>query len=648
MKTLIINIDKYTENINFNPIYINTDDLINTFIYDKKLKKINNTNIRRIKDFNVKEKDIIDKFVSDYIYLNIIKSKYNKNIYYKIIKLKKKNIISYIPIFRVFWTNIDIIYRANINKKYNNILQIGLLPTFLESYIKYTNNDNIHSTFINIKNYENEVYINLIDKFIKNFNNVNILDVDIFSNNIKNEIKFDLIFSDIYKMIANININNILEEYTFINSSYFDSFLNVKYIFKIIIFALNNLLIGGTFIIFFPGYENKIYDQFIKLLTIFFDKVHIQNSSIDYSYRYYVICSNFQNNNIIKNINNININMDDNIILNNLFITIANNEINLALNKKLKFINKKIKSLQPFFNNSKLINKLYYHKWYNQIYKTYIYLLNIFKNNDKIKEDIHNNIFKYLKKYNNKINYKLENNKAYKYIIKSETTKINIIDKVISNFNLLNIIPSLKYNKLFNLIIFNKKYTYDNYIKLSQKYNKNDLLEIAAYLHIIDINTVNLNNIIAPNVEFIEEFFLNNNDILFIDIEYYINLEKKINIFRLNNNIVIIKFKIDNMFPFLLSLIYIYTKVYSNTFIYYPKEYIGYIYFIGIDKTKYDMSKIISYYNLTCNKVDKNLLIIALTDFFISRMNTIIIKIILKKILQAFRLKFKYNLKIKL
>ena len=640
MKTLIINVDKYIEDIYLNPSYINIDDLIKKIIFDKDLKKINKNNMRRIKDYNIKEKDIIDKFINDYIYLNMVKSKYNKNIYYKITKLKKTHIISYIPIFRVFWTNIDIIYRANISRKYNNILQIGILPNFLEAYIKYSNNDNIHSTFINIKKTNNDVYENLIDKFINKFNNIKLLDIDIFTENIKN--KYDLICSDIYKILSNIDISNTLDEYTLINPSYFDSFLNVKYIFKIIIFALNNLITGGTLIIYFPGYENKMYDQFIKLLSIFFDKVHLQNSPMDYSYRYYVICSGFHNNQIIKNINNLNINMDNNMILNSLFITHTNNDINLRLNKKFKFINNKIKLLEPFFNNPKLINKLYYHKWYNQIYKTYKYLLNVFKNNNNIKQEIHNNIFKYIKDYNDKLDNKLNNNKAYEYIIESEITKINIIDKVISTKNLFSILSSLKYNKLFNLIIFNKKYTYDNYIKLIKKYNNNDLLEIVAYLHIIDINTVNSNNIIAPDIKYIEQYFLNNNDILFIDIEYYINLKKKINIFKLNNNIIIIKFKIDNIFPFLLSLIYIYTILYSKTFIYYPKEYIGYIYFIGINKTKYDKSKLITYYNLMIHKITEKSIIVGLTDFFISRMNSIIVKIILKKLLLTFRLKFKF------
>lgn len=655
MKTIIDIIHRNNDKIILNPVFINIDELINLVLTDNYYIKINTKNIIYIKDYNAKEKLIIDMFINNFIYFNLVRSKYNKYIYYKIIKLKNTNLINYQPIFSAFYIGIDILYRSNMNRHYKNILQIGILPSYLEGYIKYSNiskiiekssnnlNDlNMSFLKINSKKYEsklnNVLYEQLTTKFSNKYKFVNKYTIDTnFSNDIIKNHHYELIIFDIYKHLSDINTNEILSEYNLINPSYFESLLVSKYIFKYILFAIKHLQKNGNLILLFSGYEHKIYDQFIKLLNIFFHKVQLIISPIDFSYRYHVIAHYYKHNPLLEKLNEININ---NGYMINLFDNIhINNNINISLNNKFKSIYNKIKILESYYDNHKLINKLYDIQWCIQLYKTYKWLSKVL--NIQLFKNTKNNIYIYFKNAINKIKKKLDKNIAISYIINLKDKKLNIINTKVDQNELYLIISNLKYIKLFNLIIFTSKYTYNDYIiEYSTKYTKNDLNELINFLNIKDNNIIHMNHIIANKAYKIEKtYFLPNNDVFYLDIDYYLDLNDKTNIMKFNNHIIIIKFNIFNINSFLISLIYIFTLLYEKTLIYYPKNIIQHVYFIGINRNSRNIDKLITFFDANLKTLHKNLVILAFPESFINRINDILYKIIIKQLLLAFRLK---------
>ena len=591
MNNLNQNINLIDINLRLDLTYIDLNQLINQILTnEQKIIEIND-----IKDYNDKQKIILNIFINQYVHLYPIVSKYNK--YNKLLK-EDINLLNYKPIFRNFYNSVNIINSSQIQLKDKNIIHIGIVPTFIESIFKLTNKyKKLDFLQIYTSKYEinKDIYNNITNKFDKNNYNLinNITDfynTDIYTilNNKLLLNKYDLIIFDIYKNIFDFNLEDIQPN---INLKYLTSILNSKYIFLQIIFILNKLNIGGDCILLLSGSNHDIYQQFITLLSTLFETILLINSEIDYSYRYYLIGKNYKpKQQLIKELT---INISQNKYLINIYDN-SNKILDITFDKKLqnKFNNiiTNIKYIENIFNNQELIDKIYNNYYYYQLNNTNEWLNLIFP-----QVEVNKDINKILYKYKSVIISKLKNQQQINEynLVKSSIGKLEYIGENVDTNT------------------FNKLIDYINYIKLL------DIINYKQVLPNIDINIL-INKYKLDDPLYIEE----------------INLS----IFDKLKNHMIIKFNLHTFCPFILSLFYIFNKMYDKLYII-DYNYIYYIILIDINNSK-SSDDLFKVYNLNKKKLSMNSQIVIIDEDFILQMNKILNKLFIKQLISNIRLKY--------
>ena len=624
---------------------IDEKDLFNTEYLD----------ILDIKSLNDKEKVILTIFINRYIHLNPTISKYNNYAYLLFNNFDPLNVKT---IFRGVFVSIDQLYQNKITLNVDKVLQVGVLPTFLEAYL-YLNNvsKNTKYDFIKINSSKllgsNNInlYDEIIQKFININHNLNMINInDFYSSKINDLIdnkslkdKYELIIFDTYK-----NINKT-------DDRYLSSIVHTKYIYHQVIFILNKLEKNGEMIILLPGYQHLVYQQIITVLRKLFDKVILSHSEFDYSYRYFVIGKNYKPNDeilkdLIKKYEKIDINSSN--VLMSLGIDTDKDIIRYdqVLQEKFNKINSKIQSIKPYLNNDKLIKKIYYDIYFNQVTKTNIWLTNIFSLNQehhiKINEEFYTIIFDYKSYLFDKItSYDI---KSYKYpikLFKNGKSKIKILGDNLSNEDFNTIIKPLEYIRLFNLICFDDvNYNYNKYQLLKNEINPySNINERFPEYDIQTIDILNLietndsknssnKNIIYSSDDNIKQIFDNNkiHNILYLDYEYI----KKINILK-DNLDVIIKFNLNQITPLLVSLMYILSKTYNDVKIN-----------ISINKNEYYLvcrskkTEVLHVDKLLEKTLTDNTFLVSITEEFVNVIDNIVSKLIVKELCDVIRYKY--------
>lgn len=564
---------------------IDEKKLFNLVLSNKEYSD-NKLDIVDIKDLNDKEKVILTMFVNKYIHLNPTVSKYNK---YAYLLFDHINVLNMKTIFRGVFISIDLFYQNKINRNYNNVLQIGVLPTFLEAY--YYINDNKNTKYDFIKAKDNSLYDELIQSFTNINNNFKTINISNFysSNNdksIKN--KYNLIIFDTYKNIYKINDQDYSDN---INQRYLSSLLHTKYIFHQVIFALKKLENNGDLILLFPGYYNKVYQQIITILKSLFEEVICFNSEFDFSFRYFVIAKNYKpDNKIIDNLmtqyNQINLNSTNVLISLDIKYIESSARYDKILLDKFNQIKNKINLIKRFFNNEVLIKKIYYDIYFNQITRTNNWLKEI-NHKVKINENINNIIYDYKLFLFNKITSVKGNSYPINLINHS---KLNILGEEINNDDFKMLIKPLEYISLFNVIGFSN----DKYLSLKKELN----------LTLIDNHK---------------------NYIVYEDI-------KKSNILKKLDNNLIIKFTLDQITPLLLSFVYVLSKIYKKLII--NNEY----YIECYNKKDINIDNIIEF--IDNSKLNDNYCLVSINEEFINVINNIISKLIVKELCDMIRYKY--------
>ncbi len=564
---------------------IDEKKLFNLVLSNKEYSD-NKLDIVDIKDLNDKEKVILTMFVNKYIHLNPTVSKYNK---YAYLLFDHINVLNMKTIFRGVFVSIDLFYQNKINRNYNNVLQIGVLPTFLEAY--YYINDNKNTKYDFIKAKDNSLYDELIQSFTNINNNFKTINISNFysSNNdksIKN--KYNLIIFDTYKNIYKINDQDYSDN---INQRYLSSLLHTKYIFHQVIFALKKLENNGDLILLFSGYYNKVYQQIITILKSLFEEVICFNSEFDFSFRYFVIAKNYKpDNKIIDNLmtqyNQINLNSTNVLISLDIKYIESSARYDKILLDKFNQIKNKINLIKRFFNNEVLIKKIYYDIYFNQITRTNNWLKEI-NHKVKINENINNIIYDYKLFLFNKITSVKGNSYPINLINHS---KLNILGEEINNDDFKMLIKPLEYISLFNVIGFNN----DKYLSLKKELN----------LTLIDNHK---------------------NYIVYEDI-------KKSNILKKLDNNLIIKFTLDQITPLLLSFVYVLSKIYKKLII--NNEY----YIECYNKKDINIDNIIEF--IDNSKLNDNYCLVSINEEFINVINNIISKLIVKELCDMIRYKY--------
>ena len=685
MRTLIKNIiyEKYDiEENNFNIKFIgvtNIEKLINELNHQLVLSEIND-----IKDFNEIQKLLVTLFINQYINLNPTIPKSSR--YYDFLKpqfqvLKNHNIT------RGYYIANDVYFKGKIQNNHKKILNIGIMPTFLESYLTINGKDSTarklyeqtNIDFISIKSIKNNINdniyekifdkikskypkINFIDK-LNNFYNINLF--EILSNKILAD-KYDLIIFDTYKNIIDVDKSlELLEEYPKLNTNninrFISSLMHSKVLFFQVIFAINKLNIDGDLILLFPGFENKVNNQILIILNILFNNITLYHSDKDYSFRYFVICKglkiNTENNNLINFLtNNIynklltDINQNNKILI-NLFDHI--NIINPVIEKIVYFhtklidkffiINNKLKSLVKFVDNNDFIIKLYDDQYYIQLYNTYTFL-GIFYNFNIINEIIIEQLDSYklklykllLKPYYYNFDFKIEHNLQFKIICENITYD-----------EFKQLFKPLIYYDIFALIIFNDEYNLDEFMNMQNK----------CYIYTEKIHKITNSDFAHNEILQLVLKDIKNKLYLFIDYDLIIKSNEIKNLINkyLNKNkdYIIIKFQLKNIKPLLISLIYIFCNLYSKVEIIKPESSMSNFFivfsFIYSDKIT-NIDKLLQYLenfnktnNKTNNEINELFYLVQVDENFINLFSNIIFKFILKEIILANRLKFIFN-----
>jgi len=586
MNNIIKKINLINTNLELDIIYINLDQLIDQILLSEQNKLITND----IKDYNDRQKIILDIFLNKFVHLFPIISQFNT--YIRLIK-EDINLLTYKPIFRGFYNAINVI-KSSKCKITNNILQIGILPTFVEAI--YILNESSKLDFIQIysSKYESnhKLYNNMISKLTNDYNLINDIEdfyhtsLNLLLNNKKLLDRYDLIIFDTYKNIYKIDIDSIQSN---INQRYLLSILNSKYILFQIIFSLNKLNTDGDLILLFSGSDHLIYQQIITILSNFFNEILLINSDIDYSYRYFLICKKFNSNTQLINKLNININMSNDKILINI-LNVSNKILDINFEKYLqtKFnnIRSNISYIEQIFNNQSLIDKIYTNHYYYQLNNTYNWINTIFK-----KTLINNDIITIINRFKNNIIVKL--NKQYKnsYIIRTDDEKLNYLGEIVNYDTFKQLINCLNYIQLIE--IFNNN-TPD------KTFNINSL-----------INKYNLDNPLY--VENIDKYFFEN-----------------------IKDQIIIKFNLKLLNPFILSIFYICVIIYNKSIITnYSNEY----YFICIGKSRQTLlNNIIKLYNSNIKNIDSNTQIVIINEDFVIQINKILNKLFIRQLINNIRL----------
>jgi len=684
MKTLIKKIDTNNLNIiltdtSIDPKFINLDVLIQLIYTNDYYKLQNELEINDIKEFNDKQKVILSMFINKYININPIVSKYNK---YSFLLFEKVNPLILEPIFRGFFVCADLFKKNKINvSDYKIIMQIGILPTFLEafSYIYSDKIKEINIDFLQIisSKKNNNLYQNMINNFNINYPNVNhiISLTDFYKlkmydliNSSELKPKYDLIIFDTYKNMSSIEINDISQN---INTRYISSIINSKYILFQILFALNKLNSNGDLIILFPGYDDIIYQQLILILAKLFNNISYFSSEIDYSYRYFIIAKGFKSDkDIIKKLLNIIDQYSDNNILLNLFSEdskILNFNMSKYLNTKFEKINSKLISINEYFKNEQFIKKIYYDTYFYQITNTYNLLNDIFDEN-KVNPEYYDIIHEY-KIY---LSEKLSDNNIYIYTLPklkylAETNKLNLFEYILENVNyddFIKIFKPLKYLNIFDLMIFDKELNYNadifrtnlkiihNYLseklQIDFKINNIPLIQILNNISKSDqykklIKTDGNYNILSNDPE-IKKIIDNHNItyITYIDWDYIcVDNLNKINLFDELKDITILKFNLWSIKPLLTSIMYILSIFFDNVIYARSNIYSEDMYFIGIGLNIFATeSNISDIYLKNLSKININYYLVSIDNKWINQFNEQISKFIMIHLIKTNRLKY--------
>jgi len=485
------------------------------------------------------------------------------------------------------------------------------------------------SNFINVKTdvkligSSYTVYDNIINNFNISYRDVKIINKSDWYNNsnyqnlldIELQDKYDLIIFDTYKNIVDSNeLSNIVEEWPKLDTENINRFISSinhnKILLQQIMFSCNKLTLNGELILLFSGFDNMLTNQLLNLLKLLFNSVILLHSDKDYSFRYHVICKNFNNNEVIKNLNemydkfnvksdNLLISISDN--LNN--IDSINNINNLHLVEKFMNINKKIDKLKQFMTNELLISKIYNSIYYNQLLNSYLFCNNFIID----LSHLNHKVFDKLNKY--KINLFNKLLLAYHYdfnIESSNISKFKIILDQITNNQIDELFSSIKYIELFDLIIYDKKYIINEYIKMQTK--------IGKCIYIKD-NSINKTDIIQGN-----------------------DLNKLVEMIKSNIPTIKINFYLNDICPLFMSIIYILTNNYKNIRI--IKESANFtLIFTELSIKETNINKFVN----KISNIDRNLFLVQIDDFFITSFNNILKKLILKEIMLSIRYKFIFN-----
>lgn len=608
---LLKTINKKVQNINFNIQFGDLTDIINQ----------TNSNISDIKNMNDKQKIILMMFINRFIGLNPLPI-FNNYIYL----LKDVDLLMTKNIFRGFFVSLNVISQIenlSSNKKYN-IIQIGTLPTFIEAFNKMLGSNSKYtfvkiSTMKNKQNVQKKIYDDmckqLCDQMTFKLTQINIENfyINNMSDNLTNfSDKYDIIIFDTYK-----NLHQITSD-----SRYLISMLNLKYIMFQLLFAINKLNSNGTLILLMHGVNTLVQQQIITLISGIFNSVKLLNSEIDYSYRFFLICTGFAFENIgeliielTKYFNNVN---SSNVLLN---VISENNKIldvnfEKKINKKFNIINQLICDFDKFFINEKLIKKLYLNIFYCQLLNSYKWLYTLMPM--YVNKQKYNYIFD---KYNKKII--VSNNKLYVFAIfnmKYNKINVNVSDNITQiNINVSNdifdqMMSFVKYMKLFKLIIYNKFSPFESF-DIFNKFKYDMSLNIKNPMY---KNTLLKSIVMTFKSEYFEILNLISND-------------------KLTNNLII-EFNLLDMCPLLLSLIYILHSIYLNIEIYR---------IITINGVKYHMccsninkqikNKML---NLTLNQtsIELSTQMIQITEDFIKQINHIFFKYMIKELILDIKL----------
>jgi hypothetical protein len=604
-----------SKDININIKTINIEKLIEMMLIDNKYEYYNKLDIRDIKDYNDKEKVMLEMFINMYVNINPSITEYNK---YADLLFKKINILEYKHIFRGFYVGIDILIKNNL-LSHNNILQIGVLPTLLESYT-YLNNKLNKCDFIKIESKKKSSSLNSIDLYnnlISKFRNYNLLDINDFYNTEINNIDdniYDLIMCDVYKNISKYQIDN----YDNVNIRYLSALVHSKYILHELLFCINKLKKGGDIILLFPGFLDDVYKQLIIIIRKLFDEVIIFNSEIDFSFRVYLIGKNYKpDSDIINKLKSIKI---DDILINLIDLPDLpdlpdDNNISINLVDKFNKIDKQLNNINKYFDNQKLIKKVYHENYYIQLTNTYKWLKS-FKvtNNIVINDEIIQKLDDYklsladkLIKMNLYVEHDLNKDIDFK--------KFNIICDDVKNID--EYVKSIKYLELLDIFGYNKDIGYIGYLEKDYNLLKNNLLGLSDKTDKID----------------------------YIDIDEYLkNSEKSYNLFEGLKDNIVIRFRLQSLSSFVLSLFYVLTNIYKTTKI--KSDLINGIYYLVCDKLNNNADNNIKQlkmlYEKNLSKINSNFYLIALSDSFVVQINELISKLIMKELLLIIRMRYVY------
>lgn len=605
MNNLIKKINKTDINYKLNLTYIDYNHLINLILTNPALKKQNKLIINDIKEINDKQKIILNIFINEYSNLYPIISKYNKYIY---IGNKEVNLLNSKPVFRGFFNASNII-KLSENDLNGNILQIGILPTFLEAIHKLNNSKKLNFIRINSQKVppNQTLYDTLINRF-KEYNTINInnfyyTEINKLLDN-KQLTKYDLIVFDTYKNMYNFPIDDVQSN---INTRYLLAILNSKYIYHQLMFGLNKLNENGTLILLLPGSNYIVYQQLITIISTLFNEVVLVNSDFDYSYRYYLIAKQFKPNE--KLISELTVDISkDNILINILDESTKILDVNFENNLQNKFnnINSNIAIIEEMYGNQQLVNKIYNNNYYNQLNNTYKWLKQIFNKKD-INNDVNNMLLTSRETFLVKLKEKqqIEEFKLFKSI----KDTLNFVGENINNTDFSTLIHYINYIVLLDIIGYNKNmnYTYDTFIDTYKKYN-----------NVQDVNyLINKYNLIDP---------------------LYVEYTNEINIFNNLKNNIIIKFDIIKMCPLLLSIINILTIIYkSSLIIRVDNDY----YYIAMNlNKKIDLTNFLELYNDNIKNVNNDYLIAMINEDFIDQINKIFNKLFIDHLMSIIRYKF--------
>lgn len=593
-------------------------------VLSNNMSSNNMLDVNDIKTYNDKKKIILMMFVNNYIGLNPI-SQFNKYLHLT------KCITMPIDIsFRGFYVNLDLLQNLTFASE-DKILQIGILPTFLEPICFCNSNLNLRCDFIQIKSkkpYIDNLYDKLMNDFIKKYPNICQINIDDFYAKSTDKIlkynlkKYNTVIFDTYKNIESEDIfttnnkydydhndHNHNNDHDYNDDNYHNdnkirsiiTYVHLKYVLFQIIIASNILISGGNLVILMGGFNTILHNQIIFILHMMFDNVILFNTKIDYSYRFYIIAKGFKSSNdtsrFLVNYKLPNINEpNQSLYLTNLlnitnwtnwtsWTNIITDNFYTKLYNKFKLIEEKINSIEIFFTNEKLIKKVYYDVFYQQLLNTNKFI-KIACN--KIPNDI---ILKKLQKYENNLkkninheyikkSYKFNNQKS-DYIL----TKINLINEIVSNEILNTMLNACNYVKLINLIILN-----DNIINLTD-----------------------------------------------VDNKYQIDYIELIKILGKNEKIKI-EFDIYDVCPLFLSIIYLYSIVYTKIKIIMSGHVKLIISFEKLQNTNFMeiKKKLLNH----CLKFTVQTQFIRISENFLKWFDGILFKLIIKKLLILNKLKF--------